>query len=111
MISPVELLVNPYTKIFDSIYLKKVFAIHFNFNFKIHFLHLDLNMTKSVFQGVSYSQKVCGKHGFPNLANSKASQLMFPKHLIECQNKKIAKSKFKSEKSNKNKHKNNVVKK
>ena len=34
---------------------------------------------------------------------------MFPKYLIEYQNEKIAKSKIKSEKSNKNKHKINVV--
>ena len=34
---------------------------------------------------------------------------MFPKCLIEYQNVKIVKSKFKSEKSNKNKHESNVV--
>ena len=34
---------------------------------------------------------------------------MFPKYLMEYQNVKIVKSKFKSEKSNKNKHKSNVV--
>ena len=34
---------------------------------------------------------------------------MFPKYLIEYQNIKKAKSKLKSEKSNKNKHKSNVV--
>ena len=34
---------------------------------------------------------------------------MFPKYLIEYQNIKKVKSKFKSEKSDKNKHKSNVV--
>ena len=36
---------------------------------------------------------------------------MFPKYLIEYQNTKIVRSKFKSEKSHKNNHKNIVVKK
>ena len=49
-----------------------------------------------------------GKHGFPNQANSVTSQFMFPKYLMEYQNVKIKKSKFKSEKSNK-KHKSNVI--
>ena len=34
---------------------------------------------------------------------------MFPKYLTEYQNVKIVKSKFKSEKSNKNKHQCNLV--
>ena len=34
---------------------------------------------------------------------------MFSKYTMECQNAKIVKSKFKSEKSNKNKHKSIVV--
>ena len=54
-------------------------------------------------QGVSYSQKFCGKCSFPNLSNSWPSEFMFSKYLIECQNVKIVKSKFKIEKSNKNK--------
>ena len=33
---------------------------------------------------------------------------MFPKYLMEYQNVKVVESKFKSEKSNKNKHKTNV---
>ena len=57
-------------------------------------------------QGVNYSQKICYKHGFPNLANSRISQFMFPKYLIEHQNVKIVKSKFKNEKSN---HKSKVA--
>ena len=39
-------------------------------------------------QGVSYSQKFCGKRGFPNLANGRTSQFMFPKYLIDYQNVK-----------------------
>ena len=54
------------------------------------------------FQGVSYSQKFRGKRGFSNLANSRTSQFMFPKYLIEYQNIKLVISKFKSKKSNKN---------
>ena len=34
-------------------------------------------------QGVSFYQKCHGKHDFLNLANSRASQFMFPKYLIE----------------------------
>ena len=34
---------------------------------------------------------------------------MFSKYIMECQNAKIVKSKFESEKSNKNKHKSIVV--
>ena len=49
-----------------------------------------------------------GKHDFPNQANSVTSEFMFPKYLMEYQNVKIKKLKFKSEKSNK-KHKSNVV--
>ena len=60
-------------------------------------------------QGACYSEKFCGKRGFPNLANSRISQFMFPKYLMEYQNVKIVKSKFKSEKCDKNKHKRNVV--
>ena len=40
---------------------------------------------------------------------SRTSEFMFPKYLIEFQNVEIVKSKFKSEKSKKNKHKSNVV--
>ena len=58
-----------------------------------------------LFQGVSYSQKLHSKHSLPNLANSRTSQFMFPKYLIEYQIVKLVKSKFKSKKSNKNKHK------
>ena len=39
----------------------------------------------------------------------RTSEFMFPKYLIEFQNVEIVKSKFKSEKSKKNKHKSNVV--
>ena len=60
-------------------------------------------------QGVSYSQKFCSKHGFPNLANSRTSQFIFSKHLMKHQNVKVVKLKFKSKESNKIKHKNNVV--
>ena len=31
--------------------------------------------------GVSYTQKFHGKHEFPNFANCKNSQFMFPKYL------------------------------
>ena len=60
-------------------------------------------------QGVSYNKKFCGKPGFVNLPNNRTSQFMFPKCLIVYQNVKLVKSKFKSEKSNENKHKSNVV--
>ena len=40
-------------------------------------------------QGVSYSQKFCSKCSFPKMANSRTSQFMFPKYLIEYQNVKI----------------------
>ena len=60
-------------------------------------------------QGASFSQKLCGKHGFLNSANSRTSQFMFPKYLIEHQNVKIVKSKYKSEKCDKDKYKSNVV--
>ena len=60
-------------------------------------------------QGVSYSQKFHGRRSFTNLASSRTSQFMFPKYLIEYQNVKIVKST--SEKSKKNKHKNNAVSK
>ena len=33
------------------------------------------------FEGANYSEKFRGKRGFPNLANSKTSQFMFPKYL------------------------------
>ena len=59
-------------------------------------------------QDVSYSYKYCGKQGFPNLANSKTFQFKFCQYLIKHQYVKIVKSKF-NEKSNKNKHKINVV--
>ena len=59
-------------------------------------------------ENVSYNQKFFSNPSFPNLANSKASQFMFPKYLIDHQNVKIVKSKF-SKKSNKNKHKSNLV--
>ena len=57
-------------------------------------------------QGVSYSQKLSDKCSFPNLDNSRTSKFVFPKYLTEYQNAKIVKSKFKSEKSKKNKDKN-----
>ena len=59
-------------------------------------------------QGVSFSQKFWGKCDNLNLVNGRTSQFMFPKNL-EYENVKRVKTKFKSEKSNKNKHKNNVV--
>ena len=62
---------------------------------------------KMQLHGVSCSQKFCSKCGFPNLVNSRTSQFMFPKHLIEYQNLNIKKLKFESEKSSKNKHKSN----
>ena len=40
-------------------------------------------------QGVSYSQKFCGKPSFPNLVNNRASQFLFPKYWIEYQNVNI----------------------
>ena len=40
-------------------------------------------------EGVSYIQKFCGKHGFPNLANGRTSQFMCSKYLIEYQNIKV----------------------
>ena len=55
--------------------------------------------TTLCYQGVTYSKKFCGKRGFPNLANGRTLQFMFPKYLIEHQNVKIVKSKFKSEKN------------
>ena len=72
---------------------------------------MDLSKNKVLqgVQGVSYSKKFLNKHGFPNLAKSKSAQFMFSKYLIEYQTVKIVKSKFKCEKSNKNKHKSNVV--
>ena len=42
------------------------------------------------------------KFSFPNFANSRTSQKIFPKYLMESQNVKIVKSKFESNKSNKN---------
>ena len=50
----------------------------------------------------------CGIRGFPYLVNGKTSQFMFPKYLMEYQNVKIVKSKFKSEKCNKKPRKSNV---
>ena len=52
--------------------------------------------------GVSYSQKFLSKCSFISVANGRTSQFMFSKYLIEYQNAKIVKSKFKSGK-NKNK--------
>ena len=49
-------------------------------------------------QGVSYSKKLCSKHGFPYLANGSTSQFMFSKYLVEYQNVEIVKSKLESEK-------------
>ena len=46
---------------------------------------------------------------FPKLANGGTSQFRFLKYLIEYQNVKIVKSTFKNVKSQKNKHKSNVV--
>ena len=60
-------------------------------------------------QGVSCSQKFCGKCNFTNLAKGRTSQFMFPKYLIEYPKCKVMKSKFESEKNNKNKHQSNVV--
>ena len=68
------------------------------------------NIQKAQGQGVSYSKKFCGKHGFPNLANSRLPNL-FPKYVIEYQNVKIMNSKFKNEKNKKNKHINKDLKK
>ena len=42
------------------------------------------------------------KFSFPNFASSRTSQKIFPKYLMESQNVKIVKSKFESNKSNKN---------
>ena len=41
------------------------------------------------YQGVSYSQNLCGNHKFLNLANSRTSQFMFPKYLIDYQNAEV----------------------
>ena len=60
-------------------------------------------------QGVNYSQKFRRKNRLSNLGNSITSQFMFPKYLMEYQNVKIVKSKFKTEKINKSKHKGNAV--
>ena len=60
-------------------------------------------------QGLNYSQKFRGKGGFPNQADSRTSQFIFPKYLMAYQNVKIMKLKLKSKKSSKNKHKSNVV--
>ena len=57
------------------------------------------------FQGVSYSQKFCGKTQFSHCGQ----WFEFPKYLIENQDVKIVKSKFKSEKSYQSKHKRNAV--
>ena len=66
---------------------------------------------KYVCQGVNYSQKFCSKCSFPHFFNNRTAQFMFPKYGIEYQNvKKIVKSNFKSEKSNKRKHKNRSFK-
>ena len=64
-----------------------------------------------VLQGVTYSPKFWSQHGFSKLANGKTCQLMFLKYLIEYQNAKVMKWKFKIEKSNKNKHNRNVASK
>ena len=52
--------------------------------YKTQYFHSEKN-----YQGVSYSKKFHVKHGFPNLANGRASQFMFPKYLIEYRNVKI----------------------
>ena len=39
-------------------------------------LTLVENIQKAQGQGVSYNKKLCGKHGFPNLANSRTSQFV-----------------------------------
>ena len=59
-------------------------------------------------QGVSYSQKLRSKRGLPNLANGRTFQFV-SKYLKDYQNLKLGKSKFKSEKSRRNKHKSNAV--
>ena len=60
------------------------------------------------YQGVSYSQKFRGNQVFPNLTNSRTFQ--FVSQMLNGVAKfKIVKSKFKSEKIHKNKHKSNVV--
>ena len=63
-----------------------------------------------IMHGFGYNQKFHGKRGFCNLANSRTSQFMFSKYLIEYQNVKIVKSKFKSEKSNQKQTKATVLK-
>ena len=57
-------------------------------------MRCDLPHTYSI-QGFTYSQKSHSKCGFLNLVNAKTSQFMFPKYLIEYQNVKIMKLKFK----------------
>ena len=59
-------------------------------------------------QGVSYSQKFRSKCGFPNLAMVELPNLrsQIINRVPKCKNNE---SKFKSEKSKKNKHKRNVV--
>ena len=44
-----------------------------------------------------------------HLVKCRTSQFMFPKYLIEYRDVKIVKSKFRCEKSKKNKYKSNVV--
>ena len=51
--------------------------------------HCYIIFITRLFQGVNCSQKLYGKHSFPNLANSRASQFMFPKYLIEYRAVKI----------------------
>ena len=46
---------------------------------------------------------------FSNLANSRTSQFQMSRKRVEYQNVKIVKSKFRREKSNKNKYKTDVV--
>ena len=60
-------------------------------------------------QGVSYSQKFRSERGFPNLANIRNFPIYVSQILIEYRKVKILKSELKTEKSKKNKHKNNVA--
>ena len=50
-----------------------------------------LVVVEAKIQGVSYHQKFSNKRGFPNLTNSRTSQFMFLKYLMEYQNVKVVK--------------------
>ena len=51
-------------------------------------LYIKVDQNKQL-QSVSYCQKFRDKRGFPNLANNRTSQFIFPKYLIDYQNVKI----------------------